>query len=145
MPKADQTEIRLRLVIEKPVPGVMLSLQDKASKPVNALTPGKADVSFEFSIRVGPDPKGEGWKFYGEHVRSEGPTRRFFYIGVGAGAGQTGTHWSRRMKIDIHDIPPALIEKAVKGKVLEAHIAGTGKDGTPACASVPLLKAWKAV
>lgn len=144
MPKADQTEILLRLVIEKPVPGVMLSLQDKDSQPVGAQLPKKADIVFDIPVRISPDPKG-GWKFYGEHVRSEGPERRFVYIGVGKHAGQTNFAWDRRMKINIHDIPPALLEKAAKGKVLEAAIAGAGKDGTPACASVPLVKAWRAV
>lgn len=141
MPPAGQTEIRLRFVIDAPVPGVMLSLQDKKGAPVDATTPkaGKS-TTFEFPIRIGPGPK-----FYGDFVRAEGPERRFVYIAVGAQAGQAGTQWSRRMKIDVHTIPPTLLAAASKGKVLEAIIAGTGKDGTPACASVPLLKTWRVV
>ena len=69
-------------------------------------------------------------------MRSEGPERRFVYIGIGQGAGQKNTPWSRRMKIDIHTIPQALLDKAAKGKTLEAVINGTGKDGSPACATV---------
>ena len=49
------------------------------------------------------------------------------------------------MKIDIHTIPKALIAKAKAGKMIEAVINGAGSDGTPACASVPLAKAWRAV
>lgn len=49
------------------------------------------------------------------------------------------------MKIDIHTIPATLIAKAKAGKVLEATINGTGGDGTPACASTPLSRMWRAV
>jgi hypothetical protein len=49
------------------------------------------------------------------------------------------------MKIDIHTIPATLIAKAKAGKVLEAIINGAGSDGTPACATTPLSKAWRAV
>ena len=48
------------------------------------------------------------------------------------------------MKIDVHTLPLAMIDEAVEGKVLEAVISGTGKDGTPACATAP-VKAWRAV
>jgi hypothetical protein len=137
----DQTEIRMRLVIDNPVPGVAHSLQDKKSQPVDAKTSkdGKL-LTFDFAIRIGPGPK-----FYGEHVRSEGPERRFVYIAIGEQAGQKGSCWSRRMKIDIHKITQALLDKAVKGKVLEAKLNGTGKDGTPSCATVSPSQPWRAV
>jgi hypothetical protein len=110
----------MRLVVEKPVPGVAYSLQDKASAPVDTKVSKGAALSFDFSIRIADGPK-----FYGEHVRSEGPERRFVYI-------------------DIHSLSPALLDKARAGKVLEGTVTGTGKDGTPACATVP-TKAWRAV
>lgn len=138
MARADQTEIRLRIVIENPVPGVMLSLQDKKSQPVDAKLPGKGPVVFEFLIRIAAGPK-----FFGEQVRSEGPERRFVYVAIGAQAGQKGTPWSRRMKIDIHDIPQALLDRAAKGKTIEGVVNGTGKDGTPACATMTLKKPWR--
>lgn len=139
MPRAAQTEIHLRFVVETPVPGVLYSLQDKASQPVDAKTSKGAALVFDFSIRVADGPK-----FFGEQVRSEGPERRFVYIATGQQAGQKQSEWSRRMKIDIHTIPEALIAKAKAGKVLEATINGTGKDGTPACGTIP-VKAWRAV
>jgi hypothetical protein len=140
MPRPAQTEIRLRLVIETPVPGVAYSLQDKTSKPVDARVSKGAPIVFDFPIRVA-----DGLKLYGEHVRSEGPQRRFVYIATGQQAGQKESCWSRRMKIDIHTIPETLIAKAKGGKVLEATINGTGSDGTPACATTPLSKTWSAV
>lgn len=140
MPRPERTEIRLRFVIENPVPGVVYSLQDKKNEPVEAKSSKGAAIVFNFPIRVADGPK-----FYGEQVRSEGPDRRFVYIATGKRAGQMESCWSRRMKIDIHTIPEPLIAKAKAGKVLEAIISGAGSDGTPACASVPLAKAWRAV
>lgn len=141
MPRPEQTEIRMRLVIETPVPGVAHSLQDKKSQPVGVKTSKAGEaLAFDFPIRIAAGPK-----FFGEQVRNEGPERRFVYVGVGEHAGQKGTPWSRRMKIDIHTIPQAQLDKAAKGKTLEAVINGTGKDGTPACATVTPVKAWRAV
>jgi hypothetical protein len=140
MPRPEQTEIRLRFVIATPVADVVYSLQDKNNHPVEAKRSKGAALVFDFAIRVADGPK-----FYGEQVRSEGPERRFVYIATGKQAGQIESCWSRRMKIDIHTIPEPLIAKGKVGKVLEAIINGTGSDGTPACASVPLAKPWRAV
>jgi len=138
MARADQTEIRMRIVIEKPVPGVMLSLQEGDDKPLDpkASKNGEALV-FELGLRVADGPK-----FFGPQVRREGPTRRFIYIRIGQSAGQHASAWSRRMKLDIHDIAAALLERAKKGGVLQGTLSGTGKDGTPACATIKPI-AWK--
>jgi hypothetical protein len=140
MSRSGQTEIRLRFVIDTPVPGVAYSLQDKANHPIDTKISKGEPIVFDFSVRVADGPK-----FFGEHVRSEGPERRFVYIASGQQAGQKESLWSRRMKIDIHTISPALIPSAKTGKVIEATIKGTGNDGTPACATTTLLKPWRAV
>lgn len=141
MARPAQTEVGMRLVIENPVPGVMHSLQDKKSRPVDAKASlNSSPLIFDFSIRIAAGPK-----FYGEQVRSEGPERRFVYIAVGRQAGQKDSCWDRRMKIDIHTIPEALLDKAMKGKVLEAVIPGKGEDGGPSCATVSPLKPWRAL
>jgi hypothetical protein len=139
--RPEQIEISMRLVIQKPAPGVAHSLQDKKSQPVDAkISKAGEALIFDFPIRIAAGPK-----FYGEQVRSEGPDRRFVYIGIGTQAGQTNTPWSRRMKIDIHTIPQTLLDKAARGKTLEAVINGAGKDGSPACATIQLMKPWRAV
>src|SRR5262245_51221098 len=139
--RAGQTEIGMRIVIDNPVPGVAHSLQDKKNQPVDAaVSKGGKPLAFDFPVRIADGPK-----FYGEQVRSEGPERRFVYIAIGTLAGQKDSCWTRRMKIDIHDISPALLEKAKKGKVLEVVINGTGENGTPSCATVKAAQTWKAV
>jgi len=134
--KADQTEIRMRIVIENPVPGVLHSLQtgDTGVLDPNRSVEGEP-LSFDFPIRVAPGPK-----FFGDQVRREGPTRRFVYIRVGTMAGDHTSEWTRRMKIDVHDIPQELLDRAMAGEgVVELTVDGTGKDGSPACATVKVM------
>ncbi|MES2096874.1 MAG: DUF5990 family protein [Pseudomonadota bacterium] len=132
MARADQSEIRMRIVVEQPVIGVLHSLQ---SGDTGILDPkrsaGGEPLTFDFPVRIAPGPK-----FFGDQVRREGPERRFVYIRVGQAAGDHASPWSRRMKIDIHDIEQALLDRAVAGGVIEIVVNGTGKDGTPACATV---------
>jgi len=137
MATADQVEIPLRIVIENPVAGVLHSLQTKDGHP---LDPKRAAVgealSFDVPIRLAPGPK-----FFGDQVRREGPERRFVYIRIGQSAGDFSSPWSRRMKIDIHDLDQALLDRAAAGQgVVEITVDGAGKDGTPACATVPAIK-----
>lgn len=132
--------ITLRLTIEDPFPGVAYSLQNKKSAPVGQVIAGDEAVSFDVPLRVAPGPR-----FLGDFVRSEGPTRRFIYIAIGEQAGQRPSPWSRRAKIDIHQLSPALLEQALAGKVLEALLPGKAKDGGPACATVPPIGAWRVV
>jgi hypothetical protein len=133
MPRTDQTEIRLRIVIEQPVVGVLHSLQAGDDQPLDPKSSKAGEpLAFDFRIRIGPGPK-----FFGDQVRREGPERRFVYIRIGQLAGDATSSWTRRMKIDIHDIGEDLLDRAVKGGgVIEISVNGTGKDGTPACATV---------
>src|ERR1700754_577923 len=137
MAKADQIEIRMRIVIEQPVIGVLHSLQAKEDGPLDPKRSRAGEpLVFDFPIRIAPGPK-----FFGDQVRREGPERRFVYIRIGQSAGDPASPWSRRMKIDIHDIEQALLDRAVRdGGVIETTIIGTGADGTPTCATVRPMK-----
>jgi len=133
MARADQTEIRMRILIENPVPGVLHSLQSGDTIPLDPKRSNAGEpLAFDFVIRVAPGPK-----FFGDQVRREGPERRFVYIRIGTSAGDCLSPWTRRMKIDVHDIPQDLLDRAMAGEgVIETVVDGTGKDGTPACATV---------
>jgi hypothetical protein len=140
MARADQVEIRARLVIEQPVPGVLHSLQEGDDTPLDPKRSQAGEpLSFDFPLRVGPGPK-----FFGPQVRREGPVRRFVYVRIGTAAGDRASPWTRRMKIDIHDIDPALLDAAVAGGVLEGTINGTAKDGSPACATIRPVN-WRVI
>lgn len=133
MARADQTGIHLRIIIEQPVIGVLHSLQAKDESPLDPKRSHDGEpLVFEFPIRVAP-----GRKFFGDQVRREGPERRFVYIRIGELAGDPSSPWSRRMKIDIHDIGDDLLDHAINaGSVIETVVIGTGQDGTPACATM---------
>jgi len=135
MARADQIEIRVRLVIEQPVPGVLHSLQQDDA-PLDPKTSKAGEpLAFDFPLRI--ERTGEGaYKFFGPQVRREGPVRRFVYVRIGTSAGDRASPWTRRMKIDIHDIDTALLAKAAEGALLVGTINGTAKDGSPACATI---------
>lgn len=134
-----ETEITLRLTIADPVPGVRYSLQrkDEIHDPRVA---ADAPLSFDVPIRLTDDGR-----FLGDFVRREGPERRFVYIRIGQSAGDHASEWTRRAKIDIHDIPTALLDQARKGTVLEVVLPGRAKDGAPACATVRPTQGWRAI
>lgn len=133
MAKRDQRVINLAIIIERPVIGVFHSLQAKDETPLDPKCSHNGEaLRFDFQVRVGPGPK-----FFGDQVRPEGPVRRFVYIRIGQAAGDLASPWSRRMKIDIHDIDQDMLDiGANSGAIIETTIIGTGKDGTPACATV---------
>ena len=132
-----ETSITLRLTIADPVPGVRYSLQldDAPHEPV---TGTDAPLSFDVPIRLADDNR-----MLGPFVRREGKERRFVYIRIGTSAGDHASEWSRRAKIDIHDIPSALLDRARTGAGLEVVLPGRGKDGTPACATVRPTVGWR--
>jgi hypothetical protein len=122
-------------MIESPVPGVVHSLQ-KDDAPFDAKTSLSGEpLVFDFPVRLT-----EGSRLLGDFVQREGAERRFVYVRIGASAGDHGCEWNRRMKIDIHDIPAALLQEGLQGKRLQATIHGTAKDGSPACATVRVLR-----
>ena len=133
MARADQVPVQLRIVIESPVAGVLHSLQAKDGHPLDAKVSRAGEpLSFDIPICVGPGPR-----FFGDQVRREGPDRRFVYIRIGQSAGDPRSPWSRRMKIDIHDLGRDLLDRASSaGRGIQITVNGTAKDGSPACATV---------
>ena len=143
MARTDQIEIRARLVIDRPVPGVLHSLQDGDDLPLDPKRSSAGEaLAFDFPLRI--ERTADGARFFGKQVRREGPVRRFVYVRVGTCAGDMASPWTRRMKIDIHDIDPALLDKAVAGGVLVGTFNGTLPDGSPACATIRPVS-WRVV
>ena len=128
--------VTLRLIIDDPVPGVRYSLQ-KDDMPFEPRTAGDGPLAFELPITLHPDGR-----MTGPFVRREGPQRRFVSIRIGTSTGDHASAWSRRAKIDIHTIPAALL---VPGALLEVHLPGRARDGSPACATVRPVMEWRPV
>ena len=75
------------------------------------------------------------------------PNARFVYLDIGTYAGQTGTAWSRRLKVPLTGIASSMINRAADDSrvVFEMHVAGTGRDGGPNCGTVKPSDGWKLV
>jgi hypothetical protein len=141
-------EVPLRIVLIDPPAGIDYGIQHGSGSNYDTLfvqQKKRGDVSFDFSITVAESKKDGSPNFLGPIVQGP-PGGRFVYVDVGTYAGQKNTPWSRRMKIPLQEITWALIKKAIKpGHTLTARIQGTGKDGGPACATVPLLDGWNVI
>lgn len=128
-----------------PPAGVQWRLQEGRDDLIQPLHLQPNEIHFECSLRIGP-PRGGQPNFLG--AAAQGPAdARFVYINSGRRAGQLATLWDRRAKVPLCGISMAMVEAVLAdaGMVLEARIAGTGKDGGPACATVPLLEPWRVV
>lgn len=141
MASAADSNVMLRLGVIDPPKGVMHSLQNKESVPVDVRTSTGKTLLFEIPIRL--EQGKTGWRFLGDFVRTEGKTRRFVYIATGQQAGQH-VEGGRRAKVDLPEPTPAMIKAAgAGGLVLESSYAGTDAKGGATCATVKVD--WKIV
>ena len=132
------------MVVDPPA-GVQWRLQEGRDELVPPSRVQDSEIHFEFALRVGPPREGQP-NFLG--AAAQGPAdARFVYVNSGRRAGQLATLWDRRAKVPLRGISMTMIQAALadEATLLEARIAGTGKDGGPACATVPLLNPWRLV
>lgn len=138
------TVVNCRIVLETPPPGVDYALQEGrglASEIVQTQRSHGSDLRFE--LTVGARATGSSLDFRGPFI--QGPAGgRFVYICIGTCAGQADTPFSRRLKVPLTGITSDMIRRvsSAKGAVLETRVQGTGRDGTPACASVKDFGGW---
>ncbi len=134
-------EIPIRITVVKPVTGVTMRVQKGRDELVPPVSASKDAALFEFTVSV--DPGGNRPNFLGKFAQGS-KDARFIYVNSGTYAGQTGTLWARRAKVSLMSITAEQVEEvlAKPGRVLEAKIWGSSRDGGPMCASVPLLGGW---
>ncbi|HKP28212.1 MAG TPA: DUF5990 family protein [Gemmatimonadales bacterium] len=138
-------EVRLRIVVDDPVPGIVLRLQRGKDELVEATSESAKQVRFDFTARIGTSLPNGAPNFLGPFTQGP-PALRFVYIRVGRSAGQSNTEFDRRAKIPLGGISNDLLARALANpdSVLEVHMPGRGKDGTPTCATVKLPPgAWR--
>jgi hypothetical protein len=137
-------ELRVQLTVQAPPAGVAWALQvgrDEIVPPVKRA----GSLEFAATLRVVTDKDG-ALDFRGSVV--QGPKRgRFVYLTSGVRAGQAGSRWDRRAKVTLEPLREMLSKRSVSAKppaAASVAISGTGRDGGPACASVPLLdNGWR--
>lgn len=138
-------ELTVRIVLESPPPGVDYGLQKGGGSNYEVMQKQRSktgDLQFEFSARVKEGKDGLP-VFLGPFVHGP-PQERFVYLDIGTYAGQTDTPWSRRLKIPLRGITWDLVKQSSRpAHVLETHVPGTGKDGSPSCATVKPFSGWE--
>jgi len=142
-----ETEITLHIILINPTPGVMYGLQKGSGsnyETVQKQIAAAGDLSIKFTINVKGDSSTDKLpKFSGGYV--QGPSdNKFVYIDIGTAAGQTGSIWSRRLKIPLTGITWQHIDSFTRNPsvIMETHVPGTGKDGGPNCAMVKPFDGW---
>ncbi len=140
-----ESEITLQIILIKPTPEVVFGLQKGSGnnyETVQKQIPLSNDLSFELTIKVkGDKSKEKNPKFSGSFV--QGPSdNKFVYIDIGTCAGQSGTNWSRRLKIPLTGITWEDIDSLSGNSMLQTIVPGTGKDGGPNCATVKPFGGW---
>jgi hypothetical protein len=139
-------QLQLRITVVNPPPGVPFRLQRGQSELVAPLRESDQSLVFELDVRVGERDGTAPPRLLGPFTQGP-PNGRFVYVNSGKRAGQSESCWDRRAKVPLGGLTWALIDEAAAtpGAVMEAEIAGTGRDGGPVCASVPLARAWRVV
>ncbi len=131
-------ELLVSIRIEAPPFDVAWALQLGRSE---LLPPSQRSPHLEFqtTVRVVVGTNGE-LDFRGPAV--QGPRAgRFIYLTSGTRAGQRDSCWDRRAKVSLEGLRLLLAQEPSDTPITSgvAAINGTGRDGGPACASVPLL------
>jgi hypothetical protein len=137
-------EVPFRILVLNPPPGVTFRVQRGRTELLAPSSETATSIAFDFTLRVERHADGS-LRLLGPFAQGP-PTGRFVYVNSGKHAGQGESCWDRRAKVRLRDLPASLIEQAAStGAVIETQIAGTGRDGGPACATVPLVGGWRIV
>jgi hypothetical protein len=139
--RPDRFELSIRIVVEDPVPGLVIALQRGQAGRAELVPPASrsADaVAFDLDVTVdGRLPDGRP-RLIGPYVQGP-PNARFVYLSVGKYAGQADSQWGGRVKVPLDGVGWNEIEALVPRARLVARIAGQSPKGGPALASVRLL------
>lgn len=142
-------ELRLRIVLERPPAGVDFGLQEGKGSDYRTIQTQRSagdDLAFEATVAAKRD-RGDGPpNFLGP--LAQGPKAgRFLYLDVGQLAGQRDSEWERRIKVPLSGISWDVVEQVAADAdlVLEARLPGTGRDGSPSCATVIPALGWRPI
>jgi hypothetical protein len=132
--------LTLRIILEKPPLAVLYGLQQGSGNRYETIQKQQSDgsdLTFECTVTVKSAKDGSP-DFGGPFVQGK-PGERFIYIDIGKLAGQEGPAWERRLKVPLRGITTEMV---VQERILQTRVPGTGKDGTPTCATVKPFNGW---
>ncbi|QOY90563.1 DUF5990 family protein [Paludibaculum fermentans] len=138
--------LNLRIVLLNPPPGVDYGIQKGRGGAYETIAKQRSiggDLVFDFTVGLKPVPTGAEPDFTGPIVQGP-PGARFLYLDIGTYAGQRDSVWSRRLKVPLRGFTKVALDRcaANPATVLETRIAGTARDGEPACGSVKTFLGW---
>lgn len=136
-------DLAVRVIVERPLSGVTMQVQRGRCELLPPSKDTAAEKVFEFKLKV--DLTGSEPNFLGEYA--QGPRdARFVYVNTGTYAGDARSEWGRRAKLPLGSVTSEQVESVLADPrlLLETSFAGTGRDGTPTCATVKGLE-WKVV
>jgi hypothetical protein len=137
-------DLPLRLTLVEPPKDVAFALRRDKHDLVQPARRDDTSMSFDVSVSVkGTKPDGSP-NLLGPNTQRR-PYGRILVINVGTLAGQADSCWTRAVLVPLAGISWELIEQtlATPDAVLEARVPGTGRDGTPSCATVRLQDGWQ--
>lgn len=145
MASTKDREIPLRVTVVDPPAGVVFAVQRGRSELHQPTRATGGPISFDLTVRARATETGVS--LLGPFAQGP-PADRFVYVNSGTYAGDAGSCWSRRAKVPLAGVTPALLRRLARaaGSLLEARIPGTARDGGPVCARVDLLDdGWRLV
>ena len=140
MAKPPGSQLRLTIQMSDPPADVAFAVQVGKSELVGPSRIRPDLLEFDIVVTVAPRTGDAAPRLLGP--ATQGPASgRFIYINCGQYAGEAGSPWARRTKIQLAGIDWPLIETAQAAPAgrLVVRYAGKDRKGEPACASVPLL------
>ncbi|HKR64653.1 MAG TPA: DUF5990 family protein [Thermoanaerobaculia bacterium] len=136
------TEVRFRIIVLDPPTGVTFRVQRGRTDLLAPSIETAHAFTFDFTLRVEAGADGQP-RLLGPFAQGP-PAKRFVYVNSGKHAGDAKSCWDRRAKVQLGGVDTSLVEQAARtGAVIETQIVGTGRDGGPACATVPLIGGWR--
>ena len=141
------TVLTLRIILERPVKGVVYGLQEGKGNDYTTIQKQEGDgrdIVFEFDARY--KIEGNSVVLLGPFAQGP-PNERYAYIDIGTLAGQSNSCWSRRLKIPLTGISHDMVQQFLSnsGLILATTVPGTGSGGGPNCATVKPFEGWRLI
>lgn len=139
--------LKLHIVLQNPPANLTYALQKGSGSKYEMVQVQRSTgdtLHFELTVEVKGDQQiNQLPDFKGPFV--QGPVAgRFIYLDIGTYAGAEN-EWSGRLKIPLTGMVWGVINEATAQPepVLETTVPGTGKNGSPNCATVKPFAGWK--
>lgn len=140
--------LSLRIRLFNPPLGVAFGLQEGSGHTYTTVQTQQTDaprlLQFTCTVQLRHQDRSRPPVFSGPAV--QGPAAaQFVYLDIGTSAGQVGSVWSRRLKIPLTGISWESIDQLSANPAFQllTEVAGTGKDGGPACGTVKPFGGWQ--